>query len=146
MFHPVFTAPPGTNASTATFEAYLVDTNTGAEIAHSSTGPFVLNWTNIPDGRPELGIAQRIVVSWPVAAANYVLEGAASLDNGPWTVVTNAPVLLDGESAVVLDIGARQTMHLWMAGRSASLLPRPMRRRNWIGVALSTRAGVKNRP
>jgi hypothetical protein len=103
MFHPVFTAPPGTNAFIAIFEACLVDTNTGTEIANSSTGPFVLNWTNIPDGRPELGIAQRIVISWPVAAANYVLEGAASLDHGSWTLVTNAPVLLDGESAVVLD-------------------------------------------
>ena len=102
MFHPTFTAPPGTNSYTATFEAYLVDVGTGTEVANSSTGPFVLNWTNMPDGRPGLGIGQRTVIFWPTSTTNYVLEGADTLSGGTWTPVTNAPVTVEGQSAVLL--------------------------------------------
>lgn len=109
MFHPAFTAPSGTNTYTATFEAYLVNTTTGAEVPNSSTGPFVFNWTNEPDGRPSLAIGQRIVIYWPTTATNYVLEGTDSLTGGTWTHVTNAPVLLDGQSAVVLSPGETRT-------------------------------------
>jgi hypothetical protein len=52
MFHPAFTAPPGTNPLTATFELYLLDTATGLEVRDSSSGPLVFNWTNVSDGRP----------------------------------------------------------------------------------------------
>jgi hypothetical protein len=102
MFHPTFAAPPGTNTCTATFEAYLVDTTTGTEVANSSSGPFVFNWTNLPDGRPMLGIGQRIVIFWPTATTNYVLEGKETMSGGAWTLVTNAPVTVEGQSAVVL--------------------------------------------
>ena len=102
MFHPTFTAPSGTNAHTATFEAYLVNTTTGAEVPNSSTGPFVFDWTTLPDGRPSLDIGQRIVIFWPTSATNYVLEGTDSLSNGAWTLVTNTPVVVEGKSAVVI--------------------------------------------
>ena len=46
MFHPCVTAPPGTDTYEATFEAFLVNTNTGVEVPNSSTGPFTLNWTS----------------------------------------------------------------------------------------------------
>lgn len=105
MFHPVFTAPPGTNTSTATFEAYLLDTGSGLEVPNSSTGPFVLDFTNVPDGRPELGIGQRVVILWPANTTGWQLEGAATLPNGDWTPVTNAPVFVEGQSAVVLEPG-----------------------------------------
>lgn len=102
MFHPTFTAPPGTNTCTATFEAYLVDTSTGQQIPNTSTGPFVFNWTNVPDGRPELGIGQRIVIFRPTSATNWALEGTEVLTGGTWTLVTNPPVLMEGQLAVVL--------------------------------------------
>jgi hypothetical protein len=106
MFHPTFTAPPGTNTYTATFEAYLVETSTGLEVLNSSSGPFVFNWTNVPDSRPDLGIGQRIVIFWPATiATNWLLEGTATLPDGSWTLVTNAPITLEGQSAVVLEPG-----------------------------------------
>jgi hypothetical protein len=108
MFHPAFTAPPGTNGCTATFEACLVDTATGVEVPETNTGSFELNWTNVPDGRPELGIGQGpagMMVFWPTNATNYVLEGASVLAGGTWTRVTNAPAPREGQSAVVLDAG-----------------------------------------
>lgn len=105
MFHPTFTAPSGTNTYTATFEAYLVDTDTGAEISNSGTEPFVLNWTNVPDGRPVVGIESRIVIFWPATATGYELEGTDTLTDGTWTLVTNTPVSVEAQSAVVLSPG-----------------------------------------
>jgi len=103
MFHPCVTAPPGTNTYSATFEAFLIDASTGLEVPNSSTGPFTLNWTSLPDGRPALAIAQKIAIAWPAAATNYVLEYADTLPCSNWTRVTNAPVMLDGQPAVLLD-------------------------------------------
>lgn len=103
MFHPTFAVPPGDATYTATFEAYLVNTDTGGEVPGSSTGPFVLNWTSVPDGRVTLGIAQKLVITWPASDGNYVLESAPSLSPADWTIVTNTPVLLDYQSAVILD-------------------------------------------
>lgn len=99
MFHPTFAAPPGTTAHSAVFEVYLVEAGSGMEVANSSTGPFTLNWTNVPDGRPALMIEPGLVIRWPSAATNYLLESAAGFA-GQWTAVTNAPVL-DGEMATV---------------------------------------------
>jgi hypothetical protein len=112
MFHPAFTAPPGTNPLTATFEFYLVDTNTGLEVPDSSSGPVVLNWTNVPDGRPTLNLTQRVVIQWPAATTtNWVLEVATTPDATTWTTVTNPPVVVAGQPAVVLDGGAAQQFY-----------------------------------
>ena len=105
MFHPGMTAPPGTNAYSMTLEAFLVNTNTGLELPSSSTGPFTLNWTALPDGRPTLLIAQRVLIAWPAAATNCVLECADALPCSNWTRVTNASVVVDGQPAVLLDAG-----------------------------------------
>ncbi len=109
MFHPAFTAPPGTNNLTATFEVYLLDTTTGLEVPNTSSGPLVFNWTNVSDGRPSLNLAQRIVVSWPsTTTTNWVLESAATAAATTWTTVTNAPVTVDGVPSVVLPGSATQ--------------------------------------
>jgi hypothetical protein len=108
MFHPTFTAPPGTNAFTAAFEAFLVNTNAGLEVPDSGSGPFVLEWTTVPDGRPALSIGSRMVIAWPASATNCVLESADAMPSSNWTRVTNSPVMLDGQAAVILDGGAAQ--------------------------------------
>jgi hypothetical protein len=103
MFHPGVTAPPGTNPLSATFEAYLVNTQTGEEVPNSSTGPIVFNFTNVSDGRPELSLSQKIVVAWPDTATGWVLEMADAVTSTEWTTVTNTPVSVDGKPCVVLD-------------------------------------------
>lgn len=102
MFHPGVAAPPGTNSLTATFEAFLMDTTTGLEIPHSSSGPLVFNFANVPDGRPVLEIGTRLVVAWPSETAGYELEWADSVSASQWNAVTNKPVMVDGQLAVVL--------------------------------------------
>lgn len=109
MWHPVVAAPPGTNSFTATFEIYLVDTTTGMEVADSSSGVLTFNWTNVPDGRPALNLAQKIVVAWPSATTtNWVLEAAATVNSTRWTTVTNPPVTVDDQPSVVLERNAGQ--------------------------------------
>jgi hypothetical protein len=103
MFHPAFTALPGTGIFTATFEAFLLDTTTGTPVPGANTGPFTFNWTDVADGRPALTVSQRIVVGWPPSATNYVLEAADTLPGSVWTTVTNTPVLVDGQMAVILE-------------------------------------------
>lgn len=110
MFHPIFSAPQGSGPLTATFEAFLVNSTTGEAVPNSSTGPFVLNWTNITDGRPELKIEQRVVIPWPASATNYVLESATSVPDGVWSVVTNQPVMIDGQQAIVLEKSEQRRM------------------------------------
>lgn len=106
MFHPAITAPPATEALSATFEAYLADAATGAELAGTGTGPFEFRFTNVTDGRPELTIGWRVVVSWPESAAGWVLETSGTVPSADWTAVTHGVVMLEGRPSVVLDAGA----------------------------------------
>ncbi len=103
MFHPGFTAPPGTNTYSATFEAFVMDMTTGQLVPGADTGPFTFNWTDVPDGRPTLSVTPKMAISWSSSATNYLLEAADALDASNWTLVTNTPVLLDGQPTVVLD-------------------------------------------
>ena len=110
MFHPAFAAPPGTNAYTAEFEGFLVDTASGFPIAGASTEPFTLSWTDVPDGRPVLSISghQEIIISWPAAMTNYVLEATENLPSPAWTQVTNSPALIGTNQTVLINGGTDQ--------------------------------------
>lgn len=109
MFHPLVTAPPGTNGYTATFEVYLVDTTSGTEVPGSSSGALTFDFTNVSDGRPTLNLAQKIVIAWPSeTTTNWVLECSATVDATTWNTVTNEPVMVNGQPAVVLDKNADQ--------------------------------------
>ena len=102
MFHPLFTALPGSGDHSMTLELYLVETSTGMEVPGSSTGQFVLKWTNTA-GPFELSISVRTIVFFPLSSTNSVLEGTHSLTGGDWTTVTNEIVLLEGKAASVLE-------------------------------------------
>ena len=108
MFHPGIAAPAGTNTYSATFEVYVLDTTTGQEVPGSSSEPFVLNWTDVPDGRPQLDIAVdttgRLVLAWPTNATHWTLNSAGALNSTNWGVVTNTMTISDGQSTVLLDV------------------------------------------
>jgi hypothetical protein len=109
MFHPLFTAPPGTNELVASFQLYLVNTGSGQEVTGSASEILEFRWSNVSDGRPALTVAQRVVIAWPEGTgAQWVLEATDSLTSGVWEPVTNAPVILDGKPAVVLEGAASQ--------------------------------------
>jgi len=106
MWHVGVTAPPGTNTYDATFEIYVVDTGTGLEVPGSSSAPFVLHWTDVPDGRPPLNIAAQapgqIRLTWSASATNWAPVCASTLSAANWLDVTNEPVILEGLCTVVL--------------------------------------------
>jgi hypothetical protein len=110
MWHVGVTAPPGTNTYTATFEVYVVNTDNGLEVPGSSSGPFVLNWTDVPDGRPQLNVAAvgpgRVQLSWPASANNWALVSASTLSAPNWSDVTNVPVTVSSEFVVTLNAAA----------------------------------------
>lgn len=103
MFHPGVSAPAGEQGYSATFEVYLVDTNTGNEIAHSGTGPIVLDFTNVPDGRPSLEIHWMPAVSWPEEAVGWIVEYATSPHAAAWTAMTNTPTLVEGRPTLLME-------------------------------------------
>jgi hypothetical protein len=107
MWHVGITAPPGTNTYSATFEVYVVNTDTGLEVPGSSSAPFVLNWTDVPDGRPQLSIAAlvpgQIQLTWPASASNWKPVSASALNTPDWSAVTNAPVTFNNQSTVILN-------------------------------------------
>ena len=107
MWHVGITAPPGTNTYSATFEVFVVNTDTGREAPGSSSGPFVLNWTDVPDGRPQLNIAAlvpgQIQLTWPASASNWKLLSASVLNTPNWSAVTNAPVTFNNQFTVTLN-------------------------------------------
>jgi len=107
MFHPAITAPPGSDPLTATFELVLADTITGEAIAGSGSGSLVLDFTNVPDGRPELEITLKVMITWPAETADYILETADALPAADWTPVPVTPALLDGRFTVLLEAAAQ---------------------------------------
>ncbi len=111
MWHVGIAAPPGTNTYTATFEVYVVNTETGLEVPGSASGPFVLEWTDVPDGRPLLNIAAlvpgQVQLTWPASATNWTLVAASTLKASSWSAVTNTPARLDNLLTVTLSGGER---------------------------------------
>jgi hypothetical protein len=107
MFHPCFVAPPGATTHQAVFEAHLVDAGTGLEVPLSGTGPFTFDFINLPDGRPVLKmvtVAGQMAVTWPAGtSANWILESAETPGAAIWEVITDAPVEVEGQPAVMLD-------------------------------------------
>jgi hypothetical protein len=117
MWHVGITAPPGTNTYSATFEVYVVNTLTGQEVPGSASGPFALNWTDVPDGRPPLNIAvsasRQVQLTWPAGATNWTLVSAPTPTATNWVAVTNAPVTLKNQATVTLaPIGSPQHFRL----------------------------------
>jgi hypothetical protein len=110
MWHVGVAVPPGTNTYTATFEVYVVNTDNGLEVSGSSSGPFILSWTDVPDGRPQLNVAApapgQVQITWPASAINWTLVSASTLSAPNWSAVTNAPVTLGDQFAVTLNASA----------------------------------------
>ena len=107
MWHVGVAAPAGTNTYSATFEVYVVNTDNGLEVPGSSSGPFILNWRDVPDGRPQLEIAVLapglVQLSWPANATNWTLVSASTPNAPNWSSVTNTPVALNNQLTVTLD-------------------------------------------
>ncbi len=110
MFHPLVTAPPGTNGYTALFEVYLVDAVDGRELPATTSGPLTFEFTNQPDGRPHLVLGRDMRLAWPAGGGtNWVLETALTLEHpAAWTPAPHVPVLRGDTLEVQLEADAPQ--------------------------------------
>lgn len=106
MWHIGVTAPPGTNNYSATFEIFVMNIASGQPVANSSSGPFTLNWTCGPDGRPTLAISNsvpgHVLLHWPASATNWSLLTAVAPGSSDWQAVTNTSTVSGSELLVTL--------------------------------------------
>lgn len=106
MWHIGVTAPPGTNIYAAAFEIFVMNTSTGQAVPNSSSGPFELEWTCVPDGRPSLSLTnsapQQVQLRWPTSATNWSLVSANATTASHWQAVTNTPATIAESFQVTL--------------------------------------------
>lgn len=106
MWHIGVTAPPSPNSYAATFEIFVMDTTAGQAVPNSSSGPFTLEWTCVPDGRPALSLTnlapQQVQLRWPDTATNWSLVSATTTAAANWQAVTNAPTTIAGSLQLTL--------------------------------------------
>lgn len=102
MFHPAVTAPAVNCTHSANFEAFAVDLITGLQVSSIAPAGFTLTWSDVASGRPTLQLGPDLVLAWPGAATNYVLEASSSPMSGNWQVVTNTPILNSGRYTLPL--------------------------------------------
>jgi hypothetical protein len=62
----------------------------------------------IPHEPPELLIAAKAAISWPINGAAFVLEYTTDLHGTNWTVLSNSPVVIEGRNTVLDDLTAPQ--------------------------------------
>ncbi len=107
MWHIGVAAPPSTNRYTATFEIFVMNTATGQPVPNSSSGPFALEWTCVPDGRPALAITNigpgKVQLLWPAASSNWALRSASASPSTNWQSVATPPDVVGDELRVTLD-------------------------------------------
>lgn len=58
----------------------------------------------IPQDAPALAIAAKAAISWPVSGAAFALEYASDVNSTNWTVLSNAPVTIEGRNTVLDDL------------------------------------------
>ena len=103
MFHPAYAAPARVGTHEASYEAFMVDTNSGAPAGGVTSAPFILTWTVMgPDVQILMADNGSLTARWPSCLTNFGLEHASS-PTGSWQTVVDAPVLSNGWWTLALD-------------------------------------------
>jgi hypothetical protein len=90
----------------------------GNDLANKTSGTalsgYGISATLAVSSTPSLAIAQKIFIRLPSGmATNWVLQSTSSLNGGNWSNVTTAPMVVDGQMGVVLDLtGEQQSFRL----------------------------------
>jgi hypothetical protein len=79
---------------------------------------FNVNASPVPVPQVHLGFAStnRIVLSWPLAAAPFILQESSDLTTANWTMVTNAPTVIGEQNQVVLTPSPGNKFYLLVPG------------------------------
>ena len=99
LIHPLYDLGP---APTNRFDAigiFLQESGSGTD----GTFGYELFVQEVePTAPATLTVAMQPVITWPGALANYQLQSGDSVTATNWTVVTNSPVLVNGQNTVIL--------------------------------------------
>jgi len=108
LVHPLYDLGP---APTNRFDAtgiFLQESGSGTD----GTFGYELFVQEIAPSAPAvLGIALKPVINWPASLSNYWLMSRDSVTATNWTVVTNVPVLVNGQNTVILEPTASQKLY-----------------------------------
>ena len=100
LVHPLYDLGP---APTNRFDAtgiFLQESGSGTD---GTFGYELFAQEITPSSSAVLNLANKPVITWPAALANYQVQSSDSLTSPNWAAVTNAPVLVNGLNTVVLE-------------------------------------------
>ncbi|MGO9200025.1 MAG: hypothetical protein ACLQM8_05735 [Limisphaerales bacterium] len=108
LIHPLYDLGP---APTNRFDATGIFLQESGSATDGTFGYELFVQEIDPSALADLTIAMKPVITWPGSLSNYELQSRDSLTSTNWTVVTNAPVLVNGQNAVILDPTAVQSFY-----------------------------------
>ncbi len=97
---------------TATYKIYVGD-SLGNEILNtdgtSASTTAVWTWQGPATlVAPSLNVVNKVAIGWAGSFANYVAESAPTLDAPSWSALTNTPVVIDGNTVILVDPAGSQ--------------------------------------
>ncbi|MCU0784120.1 MAG: hypothetical protein MUF81_08770 [Verrucomicrobia bacterium] len=92
------------NAPAGTFDAIGIFNQESGSGSQGTNGYELFVQQVIPQDTPELSIAAKAAISWPVSGAAFALEYVADVNSTNWTVLSNAPVTIEGRNTVLDDL------------------------------------------
>jgi hypothetical protein len=108
LVHPLYDLGP---APTNRFDATGVFLQESGSATDGTFGYELFVQEVAPSASAVLGITMNPVITWPGSLANYQLQSRDSLISTNWTLVTNAPMLLNGQNTVILNPTAAQKFY-----------------------------------
>jgi hypothetical protein len=105
LIHPLYDLGP---APTNQFDATGVFIQESGSSSDGTFGYELFVQEITPSSGAVLNLANKPVITWPAALANYQVQSSDSLTSPNWSVVTNAPALVNGQNTVVLEPAGAQ--------------------------------------
>jgi len=108
LVHPLYDLGP---APTNRFDATGVFIQESGSSTDGTFGYKLFVQEISTSAEPELAIANKPVITWPASLGNYQLFSADSATSTNWVAATNTPVIINGQSTVILEPGATQQFY-----------------------------------
>lgn len=100
LVHPLYDIGP---APTNRFDATGVFIQESGSSSDGTFGYKLFVQEIATSAEPSLAIANKPVITWPSSLGNYQLFSADSVTSTNWIAVTNTPVTINGQDAVILE-------------------------------------------
>lgn len=89
------------SAPTGVFDAVGIFNQESGSGSQGTNGYELIVQQVIPQAAANLAIAQKVAITWPVGGAVFQVEYSTDLNSANWFALTNTPVVIDGQNAVL---------------------------------------------